>query len=89
MNSDFLRWQGQAPNFKQQKTEHPQKDTPFGPSGESRTHGLLNPIQARYQTALHPVGMNYITMTAIKMQAFFEKNIIYFCDIKEGMALGR
>ena len=26
-----------------------------GPSGESRTHGLLNPIQARYQTALHPV----------------------------------
>lgn len=25
-----------------------------GPSGESRTHGLLNPIQARYQTALHP-----------------------------------
>jgi len=33
--------------------------------------------------------MNYITMTAIKMQAFFEKNIIYFCDIKEGMALGR
>ena len=27
----------------------------FGPSGESRTHGLLNPIQARYQTALHPV----------------------------------
>ena len=29
-------------------------DTPHGPSGESRTHGLLNPIQARYQTALHP-----------------------------------
>ena len=26
----------------------------FGPSGESRTHGLLNPIQARYQTAPHP-----------------------------------
>ena len=26
----------------------------FGRSGESRTHGLLNPIQARYQTALHP-----------------------------------
>ncbi len=28
----------------------------LGPSGESRTHGLLNPIQARYQTALHPVN---------------------------------
>ena len=40
---------------------HRQKKNPptfrsrdFGPSGESRTHGLLNPIQARYQTALHP-----------------------------------
>ena len=31
-----------------------QKTDGFGPSGESRTHGLLNPIQARYQTALHP-----------------------------------
>ena len=30
------------------------KNTLHGPSGESRTHGLLNPIQARYQTALHP-----------------------------------
>ena len=26
----------------------------FGRSGEIRTRGLLNPIQARYQTALHP-----------------------------------
>ena len=25
-----------------------------GLSGETRTPGLLNPIQARYQTALHP-----------------------------------
>ena len=25
-----------------------------GRSGEIRTRGLLNPIQARYQTALHP-----------------------------------
>ena len=31
-----------------------QQSWSFGPSGESRTHGLLNPIQARYQTALHP-----------------------------------
>ena len=27
----------------------------FGPSDWSRTSGLLNPIQARYQTAPHPV----------------------------------
>ena len=26
----------------------------LGRSGEIRTRGLLNPIQARYQTALHP-----------------------------------
>ncbi len=26
----------------------------FGPSDRSRTCGLLNPIQARYQSALHP-----------------------------------
>ena len=26
----------------------------YGPSDRSRTCGLLNPIQARYQTALHP-----------------------------------
>ena len=26
----------------------------FGPSDRSRTCGLLNPIQARYQAALHP-----------------------------------
>ena len=26
----------------------------FGPSVEIRTRGLLNPIQARYQTSPHP-----------------------------------
>ena len=26
----------------------------FGPSGEIRTHGLLNPIQARYQNCATP-----------------------------------
>ena len=26
----------------------------FGPSVEIRTRGLLNPIQARYQTSSHP-----------------------------------
>ena len=29
-------------------------DTPIGPSVEIRTRGLLNPIQARYQTSPHP-----------------------------------
>ena len=30
------------------------RDTGFGPSVEIRTQGLLNPIQARYQTSPHP-----------------------------------
>ena len=37
-----------------EKSEHPNKDTPTGPSAEIRTQGLLNPIQARYQTSPHP-----------------------------------
>ena len=52
----------------------------FGPSGESRTHGLLNPIQARYQTALHPDiavfsdGKNYYSGFKINCQYFFCEN---------------
>ena len=40
--------------FYNKKTEHPLQDTLHGRSGEIRTRGLLNPIQARYQAALHP-----------------------------------
>ena len=29
-------------------------NTRYGPSGENRTHGLLNPIQARYQNCATP-----------------------------------
>ena len=36
------------------KAEYPLQDTLHGRSGEIRTRGLLNPIQARYQAALHP-----------------------------------
>ena len=54
----------------------------FGPSGESRTHGLLNPIQARYQTALHPVNravsnqLYYYSGYEGECQQGFAKNII-------------
>ncbi|MBQ9925067.1 MAG: hypothetical protein IJO51_03500, partial [Clostridia bacterium] len=44
----------------------------------SRTCGLLNPIQARYQTALHPVGLIIIAHTEIKCKRFFEK-VLFFC----------
>ena len=49
----------------------------FGPSDWSRTSGLLNPIQARYQTALHPVicaahqQLSYNNTGILKMQEFF------------------
>ena len=33
----------------------------FGPSAEIRTRGLLNPIQARYQTSPHPESNNLLT----------------------------
>ena len=40
---------------KNKKTEIRKSGTPFfGPSVEIRTRGLLNPIQARYQTSPHP-----------------------------------
>ena len=31
----------------------------FGPSGGIRTHGLLDPNQARYQTSPHPDNAHY------------------------------
>ena len=55
----------------------------FGPSGESRTHGLLNPIQARYQTALHPVNravsnqLYYYSGYEGECQQGFAKNIFF------------
>ena len=53
----------------------------FGPSGESRTHGLLNPIQARYQTALHPDvaadpgGNHYYTAFVLICQSLFGRKM--------------
>ena len=51
----------------------------FGPSGENRTHGLLNPIQARYQTALHPDTLAflqvpyYYRLNYLKCKVFLSK----------------
>lgn len=41
----------------------------FGPSAEIRTQGLLNPIQARYQTSPHP-DMSYL-VASLSMIAHF------------------
>ena len=39
---------------KEKLTDFFPKPVNFGPSVEIRTRGLLNPIQARYQTSPHP-----------------------------------
>ena len=50
---------------------------PFGPSVEIRTRGLLNPIQARYQTSPHPdlvdlaTRLEYDTTSIRKNQELF------------------
>ena len=58
-------------------------NTSFGPSVEIRTQGLLNPIQARYQTSPHPDmqfavrQLCYITTPFPNLQALisnFSKN---------------
>ena len=55
----------------------------FGPSVEIRTRGLLNPIQARYQTSPHPdliaKRLRYNSTTDIKNQVLFfnlDKNFL-------------
>ena len=61
------------------------KDTPHGPSDWIRTSGLLNPIQARYQTSPHPETairfrrLDYITTFRGEMQAFFSIFLSFFC----------
>ena len=62
----------------------------FGPSAEIRTQGLLNPIQARYQTSPHPevfcwlsasdslVIIAYPREKCKSFFRFFEKFFLYF-----------
>ncbi len=49
------------------------KDTLHGPSDWIRTSGLLNPIQARYQTSLHPdfILPRYHSTSGRNLQALF------------------
>ena len=56
----------------------------FGPSVEIRTRGLLNPIQARYQTSPHPdicllrSALEYISIPCRKKQALFSQISKFF-----------
>ena len=55
----------------------------FGPSGESRTHGLLNPIQARYKIIGSMVGFYMIFVLYglqwVVFHYFFELFDCHFC----------
>ena len=67
------------------------KNTLHGPSGESRTHGLLNPIQARYQTALHPDVTHcdgyYYTPLNCQMSTFSFTKMQNDCFVPPGWAI--
>ena len=47
------------------------KDTPHGPSDWIRTSGLLNPIQARYQTSPHP-DIFFFTAVGVTQAAYID-----------------
>ena len=51
-----------------------------GPSGGSRTHGLLNPIQARYQTALRP-DVSFWDLSIISHFFLFCKGVRWYFTI--------
>ena len=59
-----------------------------GPSDWIRTSGLLNPIQARYQTSPHPETaarfrrLDYITTFRGEMQAFFSIFLSFFLGLR-------
>ena len=46
----------------------------FGPSGESRTHGLLNPIQASYQI------VQFMVATSYSKKSIVIADYLYFFD---------
>ena len=51
----FLLQEALSSRYAEQKNiPTPKRKDIFGPSVEIRTQGLLNPIQARYQTSPHP-----------------------------------
>ena len=52
------------------------KDTLHGPSVEIRTQGLLNPIQARYQTSPHP---DFLLSVAVS------RRLVYNSTVGNGM----
>ena len=55
----------------------------FGPSVEIRTRGLLNPIQARYQTSPHPDQCLRLTTASIYYHTLSENASTFFKIFKK------
>ena len=100
--ADFTRWRAKRPlvpgTLEIEKVRTPYGIRTFGPSDWIRTSGLLNPIQARYQTSPHPdvylsprgalpKRLDYITTPLRRMQAFFEKFLKLFLAPQNGAPL--
>ena len=80
MPPEYRIWMGSNPHKKEIMGSSQRNFPLFGPSDWIRTSGLLNPIQARYQTSPHPDFAcvsrlpEYDNIPCRKMQAlFFEK----------------
>ena len=49
------------------------KDTPHGPSGGSRTHGLMDPNHARYQLRYTRIQLYHYTVSGSGCQGILRK----------------
>ena len=62
----------QVQKSKRKNRTHHNDEFGFGPSDRSRTCGLLNPIQALYQTGLHPGNATILTHLYQKCKHYFQ-----------------
>ena len=70
-------WMGSNPRQKE-ITGSPQRNFPlFGPSDWIRTSGLLNPIQARYQTSPHPDILLFLSGLAPSTWLYYHRFLKY------------
>ena len=83
-----LEWGSRVLEFESLHSEHENRKGMcsfgfHGPSVEIRTRGLLNPIQARYQTSPHPDILFAALLTAlISYHRFIENASIFFVFFK-------
>ena len=67
---------------KKEKPEQQNAVLVFGPSVEIRTRGLLNPIQARYQTSPHPDISLCSSAPKYNSISCFKNQVLFFTFLK-------